>query len=168
MKSLHFDKYAVLGWSDGGITGMILSAQNQNVVDKLVIWGANAYVVAEEMAIYKNIRDVNKWSEKMRLPMEQVYGKEGFAKLWSEWVDTLIDIFDKRGGNICKEFLPNIKCPTFIVHGAKDPMIAPEHVPYLENNIKATELFVFPDGKHNIHLRYPKQFNEIVVNFLLK
>lgn len=168
MQNLGFKSYSVLGWSDGGITGMFMGALNPDTVEKLVIWGSNAYVIKEEIEIYESIRDVSKWSEKMRQPMEEMYGKEGFPKLWSEWIDALKAIYTERGGNICKDKLANIKCPTLIVHGAKDPMIVPEHVPFLQNNIKNTELHVFPDGKHNIHLRYAKEFNEIVVKFLLK
>lgn len=50
--SLGFRRYSVLGWSDGGITGMILAAKYPNAVDKLVVWGSNAYVLPEELKIY--------------------------------------------------------------------------------------------------------------------
>lgn len=168
MNKLDFESYSVLGWSDGGITGMIMSAFYPKAVQKLVVWGSNAYVIEEETRIYESIRDVSKWSDKMRAPMEEMYGKVGFAELWSNWIEALLAIYKERGGNICKEHLANIVCPTFIVHGAKDPMIAAEHIPYLQKHIKNTELFVFPDGKHNIHLRYAKEFNDLVVKFLLK
>lgn len=168
MEQLNFPSYSVLGWSDGGITGMILSALYPKSVDKLVIWGSNAYVVEKETKIYESIRDVSKWSEKMRQPMEEMYGKAGFVQLWSDWIDALLAIYRERNGNICREHLPNIVSPTLIVHGAKDPMIAAEHVPYLQEHIKNTELFVFPDGKHNIHLRYADEFNDLVAKFLLK
>lgn len=168
MELLNLPSYSVLGWSDGGITGMVMSALYPKSVDKLVVWGSNAYVLEKETQIYESIRDVSKWSEKMRQPMEDMYGKEGFAQLWSDWIDALLAIYKERNGNICREHLPNIVCPTLIVHGAKDPMIAAEHVPYLLEHIKNTELFVFPDGKHNIHLRYADEFNDLVAKFLLK
>lgn len=168
MHKLDFKSYSVLGWSDGGITGMIMGALFPDAIQKLVIWGSNAYVTKEETEIYKSIKDVSKWSEKMRQPMVEMYGQEGFAQLWSQWIDALIRIYEERNGNICKEHLENLKCPTFIVHGAKDPMIAPEHVPYLRENIKQTEFYEFAEGKHNIHLRYAKEFNELVVQFLMK
>lgn len=167
MKQLDFPSYSVLGWSDGGITGMILSSLFPKAVNKLVIWGSNAYITEEETSIYESVRDVSKWSEKMRQPMVEMYGKEGFAKLWGEWIDTLCEIYKKRNGDICKDRLANINCPTFILHGAKDPLVAAEHVPYLQQHIRNTQLHVFPEGKHNIHLRYAKEFNELVAHFLL-
>lgn len=168
MEKLDLPSYSILGWSDGGITGMIMSGLYPKAVEKLVVWGSNAYIIEQETTIYESIRDVNNWSEKMRQPMESMYGKEGFAQLWSNWVDTLLQIYKERQGDLCREEVKKIDCPTLIVHGQKDPMIAAEHVPYLQDNIKNTELFVFPDGKHNIHLRYAKEFNEIVAKFLLK
>lgn len=44
----------MLGWSDGGITAMIVAAKYPEQVDKLVIWGANSYVTEEEAKIYES------------------------------------------------------------------------------------------------------------------
>lgn len=54
MQTLHFQKYSILGWSDGGITGLIMSAKFNNNIDKLVIWGANSYILPEEVEIYES------------------------------------------------------------------------------------------------------------------
>uniref|UniRef100_A0A182JGI9 AB hydrolase-1 domain-containing protein n=1 Tax=Anopheles atroparvus TaxID=41427 RepID=A0A182JGI9_ANOAO len=166
MQKLGFERYSILGWSDGGITGLILAANQQKQVDRLVIWGSNSYISDTEAKIYEDIRDVQKWSARMREPMEKVYGVDHFPKLWAAWVDGLIRIYHERKGDICNEKLKHIKAPTLVVHGAKDPMIIPDHVPYLLNNIKNSDLHVFPDGKHNIHLRYADEFNNIVAKFL--
>lgn len=158
MKKIGFDKFSILGWSDGGITGMILAAKYSDLIEKLVIWGSNAYIVEKEIQIYeskfylkekfpcltphyfiKGIRDVNNWSPKMREPMEKVYGAENFAKLWSDWVDILVKIYHEEKGEICSNCLHKIKCPTFILHGSKDPMIAEEHTGHLRKNILNTE-----------------------------
>lgn len=82
------------------------------------------------------IRDVSKWSPKMREPMEKVYGIDYFPQLWSEWVDGFLNISKVNDGNICKEQLPHIQAKTLILHGAKDPMIAAEHIPFLRKSIK--------------------------------
>lgn len=166
MKAKGFDKFSVIGWSDGGITGLILAGTRPDLVEKLVIWGSNAYIMKQEAEIYEEIRDVSKWSARMREPMEKIYGKEGFPKIWSAWVDGMLNIYKRRNGDICKEVLGNIQADTFILHGTKDPMIAAEHVPHLMSAIKRTKLHIFPDGKHNIHLRYAEEFNKLVSDFL--
>lgn len=84
------------------------------------------------------IRDVSKWSARMREPMEMVYGVEYFPKLWSEWIDGMENIYEKNDGNICKDELANIEAETLILHGNNDKMIAAEHIRHLRRAIKNT------------------------------
>lgn len=139
MNELSIQKYSLLGWSDGGISAMILSANYPQNVEKLVIWGSNAYVLPSELKIYESIRDVKKWSEKMRKPLDDLYGAEYFATTWNNWVDIFAKIMKERGGDLCKSKLDKITAETLILHGVKDPMISPEHVPYLLKNIKGSK-----------------------------
>lgn len=88
--------------------------------------------------LFKGIRDVSKWSQKMREPMEKMYGAE-FPQLWSDWIDGMLQIYRENDGDICKNELKAIRAKTLIVHGAKDPMVAAEHIPFLRNSIKNTE-----------------------------
>lgn len=167
MQELGKSKYSIVGWSDGGVTGLISAGTYVDSVEKLAIWGAGSYYNSNEAKMFDNIRDVSKWSERMRKPMEEMYGVEGFPKLWSGWVDGALDIIKKSGGNLCKEELSKIKAPVFILHGKKDPMFdGEEHIPYLKENIKNWIYHEFPEGKHNIHLRYADEFNQHLSRFL--
>lgn len=168
MEVLNVSRFNILGWSDGGITAMILSGKYPDLVDKLIVFGSNAYIIAEELKIYGGIRDISKWSAKMREPLEKLYGAEYFKTKWENWVDTFSVIYKERNGDLCKGFLKDIKAETLILHGEKDPMLAKEHVPYLMQNISGAKLISWPDGKHNIHLRYAEDFNKKVADFLLQ
>ena len=68
--SLGHSKYSILGWSDGGITAMILAAALPKSIHRMVVWGANATVTAKDIEMYDVIRDTSKWSPKMREPLE--------------------------------------------------------------------------------------------------
>lgn len=137
---------------------MILAAKYPDTVSKLVVWGSNSYVIKEEIDSYESkydsientftyfnvsfenseIRDVSKWSEKMKAPLVKLYGLDGLQNMWNGWCDALAEIF-KQGGDICKGDLPKIKCPTFILHGDKDPLVAAEHPTYLLSYIKGSK-----------------------------
>lgn len=52
-QTLGNDRYSLMGWSDGGITSMILAAAYPEVVDKMVVWGANAYLTSKDTKIYE-------------------------------------------------------------------------------------------------------------------
>lgn len=167
MEVLKIDKFSLLGWSDGGITALILSGKYPKSVEKLAIFGSNAFIIEEELKIYDSIRDVNKWSAKMREPLEKLYGVENFKNNWEKWVDTFKLIYKERDGDLCKEFLEKIQAETLILHGEKDPMLAKVHVPYLMANLKNPKLITWPEGKHNIHLRYSEEFNKKIAEFFM-
>lgn len=73
----------------------------------------------------------------MRESMEQVYGVDGFPKLWSDWIDAMLNLHRTNDGSICKDDVQHIKAKTLILHGLKDSMVAPEHIPFLCNTIKS-------------------------------
>lgn len=54
LQQIGFTKFSLLGWSDGGISSLILSAKYPESVEKLVVWGANSYVTPEEIQIYES------------------------------------------------------------------------------------------------------------------
>ncbi|CAG9810770.1 unnamed protein product [Chironomus riparius] len=164
--ALKVDKFDVLGWSDGGIISLILAGKHPQNVQKLIIFGSNAFIIKDELKIYDSIRDVSKWSAKMREPLEKLYGAEYFKTTWESWVDTFKRIYHENEGDLCTKFLKDIKAETLILHGEKDPMLASVHVPYLMENIKGAKLITWPNGKHNIHLRYAEEFNKKVAEFL--
>ncbi|XP_028045703.1 valacyclovir hydrolase [Monomorium pharaonis] len=167
MRTLGYSKFSLIGWSDGGITSLVLASAYPDSIRRMVVFGANAYIHPDETKIYKNIRDINKWSEKMRTPMIKVYGEDYFRKMWEDWIDGVLRLYENQDGDICKGVLSKIKCPTLIIHGAKDAMVLPEHPTYLKQNIVNSKVHIFEKGAHNLHLRYPEEFNKLVTDFLL-
>lgn len=133
---LKIDRYSLLGWSDGGITALIAASKAVDQVEKLVVWGSNAYVTEKDVKLYEKIRDIQKWSPPMRQPFIELYGEEYFSQTWSAWVDSFQKILQENKGDICREALPKINAPTLILHGAKDPLVPIEHPVYLHKNIK--------------------------------
>lgn len=84
---------------------------------------------------FSEIRDISTWSERMRAPMIELYGEDYFKENWSNWIDAMKIIFEKKNGDLCKGDLSKIKCPTLIVHGEKDAMVLKEHPLFLKENI---------------------------------
>ncbi|XP_074055508.1 valacyclovir hydrolase [Macrotis lagotis] len=166
MKTLKFKTVSLLGWSDGGITSLIAAAKYPSYINKLVIWGANAYVTDVDEMLYHGIRDVSKWSERTRKPLEALYGREYLAKTCENWVDGILQFKDLPDGNICRHLLPLIKCPTLIIHGEKDPLVPRFHADFIHKHVKGSRLHLMPEGKHNLHLRFADEFNKLVEDFL--
>ena len=168
MEHLNFHKFSVLGWSDGGISAIILAALYPESVTKLVVWGSNAYVTEHDLELFEKVRDISAWSHTMRKPLEDLYGTTSFQLLWSKWIDAMQSIRSLNSGDLCVHECAKVQCPTLIVHGAKDAMCPQFHAQYLRDHIRCSQLKVFPEGKHNLHLKYSYDFNKIVENFLLE
>lgn len=166
MKTLKFKKVSLLGWSDGGITALTAAARYPSYVSKMVIWGANAYVTDQDERIYQGIRDVSKWSERTRKPLEALYGFDYFARTCEKWVDGIVQFKRLPEGNICRHLLPLVQCPTLIVHGEKDPLVPRFHADYIHEHVRGSRLHLMPEGKHNLHLRFADEFNKLAEDFL--
>ena len=80
----------------------------------------------------------------------------------------MIDVHDNNNGDICNGILQSIACPTLILAGDKDPLVPQFHPVHLHDNIKGSVLHRFPEGKHDIHMKYPHEFNTVIEEFLLK
>ncbi|XP_037078418.1 valacyclovir hydrolase-like isoform X2 [Pollicipes pollicipes] len=166
MQALGYDKYSVMGWSDGGNSAVILAAMRPENVTKLVIWGANAYVTDKDSELYEAVRDIDKWSERMKAPMLELYGEGYFRSTWNAWVDGISALKNTENG-ICRREATQVRCPTLLVHGAKDAMVPAEHPEFFSKHIPDVRLHMFPEGKHNLHMRFADEFNTLVTDFLM-
>jgi 2-hydroxymuconate-semialdehyde hydrolase len=60
----------------------------------------------------------------------------------------------------------NIKQPTLIVAGGKDPLREPGYATALQKQIAGSQLVVFPEAGHFPHIDFPGRFNEVAIGFL--
>ena len=165
METLGCPTYAVGGWSDGAIIGLLLTLAYPQRVTKLAIWGGNAYVTQADIELYETTRCVADWPPRAAAPMQTMYG-DGFQALWTRWCDAQQRLL-KAGGDLCRERLAQITCPTFLLHGGKDRLVPLFHAQFLQQGIAGARLHVFPEGRHGIHLYDAGAFNELLVEFLL-
>ncbi|CAG7821120.1 unnamed protein product, partial [Allacma fusca] len=144
MKNLGFEKFSMIGWSDGGITALILAALYPSSVEKLITIGANSYVDQEDVSSVNAIKNVDNWSRRMVEPLLKVYGQEYLQDMWTKFCLAYEEMY-ANGGNICKDKLKDIKCPTLIVQGLKDAMVSVEHAEHLHKNISGSTLRIIPE-----------------------
>merc|ERR1712203_707118 len=93
-----------------------------------------------------------------------VYGDD-LQPMWGAAIDAWSAIVAERGGDVCMQQARSIRCPTLVLHGAKDPICLAEHPKWFVENIPGAQMHEFPDGKHNLHLRFADEFNAMVREF---
>ena len=167
MQKLGFSQFSVLGWCDGGASGMFIAALFPQSVRKLAIWGTKAFFEKKDIELLERIRDISNWDyPKMRDDAIALYGAE-LPPIWSAMFDSSVQVY-KNGGDVCKAELKKIQCPTLILHGDQDALIPLYQPVYLQQNITGARLHRYPDGKHAIHYSHAEHLNNLVMQFLLE
>ncbi|XP_023944372.2 valacyclovir hydrolase [Bicyclus anynana] len=165
MKALEIPKYSYLGWSCSGASGLILAAKHPEAVHKLVVFGTSSHMLLSETENYKKMKDLKNWSKPVLGAMMKMYGEEVFVKKLNKWVDNIVNNYHVF---TCDDLLKDIRCPTMIMYGEKDQMVDNSHVKYLQERIKNSRVHLYPEGKHNIHMKYAEDFNRRVQDFFLE
>jgi valacyclovir hydrolase len=164
MSGLGHQRFDIMGWSDGANIATVMAARQPERVRKLVVFGGQSFLTAQEIAALNDIRKISAWSPRAAGAMRQVYGAE-LDGLWDAYVDGQEALYE-RGGDLYKPLLSRIACPTLVLHGARDSLVPGLHPEAIHRGIAGSRLHIFPDGKHNIHQRYADQFNAIAYSFL--
>jgi len=147
---LHIDSAYVLGWSDGGINGLILAMKYPKKVKKLAETGAN--IVPDTTAL--NADDL----EGMR--------NTAFSSS-SKPIDRILNRMMIYQPQIPYSDLKKIQCPVLVMAGDHD-MIKPEHTLKIYLSLTNAELCIFPDSYHHVCQQHPALFNETVLTFFDK
>ena len=167
MQKLGYSEFSLMGWCDGGVCAVIAAAKHPQLVKNLVIWGSISYISKTDVELFEGFRNVANWNPSLRVATEKVYGGD-FSELWCEWMDAFVGIhFDpNRKGDLCTKELTQVKCPSLVVHGGRDPVRPKFHADFLSKQLPNCRYVTYPEGKHHLHLQYSAEFNKLVSDFL--
>ncbi|HEX4269992.1 MAG TPA: alpha/beta fold hydrolase, partial [Rhizomicrobium sp.] len=110
MSALGHERFSIIGWSDGGNIAVIMAAGQPGRVAKLVVFGGQSYLTAEEIAAFNNIRKISAWSPRAAEAMRRVYG-DALEGLWERYIAGQEALFN-AGGDLYQALLAKVKCPT--------------------------------------------------------
>jgi pimeloyl-ACP methyl ester carboxylesterase len=153
LDTLHLDSCYVIGWSDGGIEGLLLAIRHPDKVKKLAVTGANLSpdTTAVDPFVYNWAIHLN--DSLAHLPQTAtVKNSLKLAHLLS---------FEPH---ITLEQLHTIKCPALVIGGDYD-ILLPKHTMLIADNIPQSYLWILPNSGHSTPIRYSHLFNEVVGNF---
>jgi len=156
MDHLHLDSVHILGWSDGGNTGLIMAMKYPGKVKRLVSMGANVF-------IDKTVVDRSVFKELNRQMKKEL---KGDTSVWGKNRKRLITLLLTEPKHSFEE-LKIIKCPVLVVAGEKD-IIKEAHTKNIAVNIPKSTLLIAPGETHYFPSENPRSFNAIVIEFLKK
>lgn len=157
LNQLNIDSANVIGWSDGGINGLLLAIRHPEKVRMLAITGAN--ITPDTTAIFPNALN-GMWNTVNTL-------KDKKDKTDNEKLDYKLNKLMCDQPNIPLTDLQKIGIPTMVIAGDHD-MIRLNHTFLIHQNIKGSFLWILPNSGHGTLIEYPDEFNQKVDNFFLK
>ncbi|WP_310560832.1 alpha/beta hydrolase [Flavobacterium sp.] len=152
LDKLNIKKTNILGWSDGGIIGLLLAIKQPEKVNKLVASGANIF---PDGALHQE--ELKKWITDLE---QNNKNHEN---------DLAIDLnnLDFKYPNLKYSDLNVIKSKTLIVAGDHDE-IKGEHTLKIYESIPNAQLAILPNSSHSALIENSILFNEIVLRFLMQ
>jgi len=154
LKQMKIDSAFVIGWSDGGINGLLLAIRHPEKVKRLAVTGANLW--PDTTAVFTDV-------ENLVLPeynsLKTVTQKNTMQKNAWKLLRLLIE-----EPHISLADLDRISVPTLVIGGDHD-VIKPEHTLLIAQHIRKSYLWILPNSGHSTPWIYKNEFNQKIDTF---
>lgn len=154
LDAMKIDSALVIGWSDGGINGLLLAIRHPQKVKKLAVTGANLW--PDTTAVFSDVEDLVMPSYTTLKSKSQRTAEE---KAGWKLVRLLVE-----EPHISLQDLHGVRVPTLVIGGDHD-VIRPEHTLLIAQNIPKSYLWILPNSGHSTPLVYTDDFNRNVDAF---
>ncbi|MBC6988354.1 alpha/beta fold hydrolase [Hymenobacter sp. BT491] len=154
LAQLRLDSAYVLGWSDGGITALLLALRHPEKVKKLAATGANLW--PDSTALMPEL-----WQQMKRGYQEGKSQKFTDPTRKNDWK---VFLLDWNQPHVPLSALGRIKAPAFIIAGDHD-VIRPEHTVAIYQNLPRAWLWIVPNSGHATLREHAAAFNSKVDEF---
>jgi pimeloyl-ACP methyl ester carboxylesterase len=157
LTAMNIDSANVIGWSDGGINGVLLALRHPKKVKKLAVTGTN--LEPDTNAVFKEVWDiVDPEYKRLKAKTNKTLPEKAEWKLMRLLVEQ---------PHIPVTSLRKISCPTLVMGGDHD-VIKEEHTMLIYHSIPRAYLWILPNSGHSTPVVYHDAFNTTVDDFFSK
>ena len=163
---LKLDSVYVIGYSDGGITGLLLAEKRPIIVKKVIVSGANSRMDALKPEILEYLKLINPSFIETNLKewLEDYRSKSPEKDKWEKFITDITKMYS-QDTLITDQTLSNIKAKTLLVFGDRDA-IKLEHGIELYQKISGSQLCILPNTPHEVFSESPELISDIGIDFL--
>ena len=160
MDTLGLEKPALVGWSDGACTALVLASQDPSRVAGVFFFACNMdpsgtkeieFTPALKRCFNRHVKDYQRLS-----PAPDRFDE--FAEA--------VGLMQKTQPDYSADDLAQIRVPVAIVQSEHDEFIKREHAEYLARSLPNAEYIFLPGVSHFAPLQRPEQFNRAMRSFL--
>ncbi len=162
MDTLNIEKAALVGWSDGACTALVLASNDPSRVAGVFFFACNMNPSGTKEIEFGPIlkrcfsRHVKDYARLSATPDQ-----------FDEFSEA-VGLMQRTQPNYSAHDLAQINVPVAIVQSEHDEFIKREHAEYLARSIPNAEFIYLPDVSHFAPLQRPEQFNAAILAFLGK
>jgi pimeloyl-ACP methyl ester carboxylesterase len=162
MDTLGIQKAALVGWSDGACTALVLASGVPERVAGVFFFACNMDPSGTKEIEFTPIlqRCISRHMQDYKQLSATPDGFEQFSEA--------VGLMQRTQPDYSAEDLAQICVPVAIVHSEHDEFIKREHAEYLARRISNAEFIFLPGVSHFAPLQRPEQFNAAVLIFLGK
>jgi pimeloyl-ACP methyl ester carboxylesterase len=160
MNALHIGRAALVGWSDGACTALILAAMYPASVAGVFFFACN--MDPSGVKPFEPTPTLNRCFSRHTEDYKQLSATPGEFQQFVEDVS----LMQRMQPNYSKQDLAKISVPVRIVQSERDEFIRREHAEYLARTIPGASLILLDGVSHFAPLQRPEQFNAAVLAFV--
>lgn len=162
MDTLQLAKAALVGWSDGACTALILADNTPERVTGVFFFACNM-----DPSGTKEIEFTPTLQRCFRRHVQDYQQLSATPDNFEEF-SAAVGLMQSTQPNYTAQDLAQIQVPVAIVHSEHDEFIKRDHAVYLAQSIPNADLIELPGVSHFAPLQRPDQFNRVLLAFLNK
>jgi len=162
MDTLHLKKAAMVGWSDGACTALILAAKAPSRTAGVFYFACN--MDPSGVKPFEATPTLNRCFARHAKDYADLSATPEHFKNFVEDVS----LMGRTQPNYSAQDLAKVSVPVVIAQSEHDEFIKREHAEYLARNIPNAEFILLTGVSHFAPLQRPEQFNAAVLEFVAK
>jgi len=165
--SLKIDSAYVMGWSDGGITGILLAEKRPDKIRKVIAVGANnglRRAIPPDIPIDSVYPMTLDYFEKTNKELIERYTNMLPRKDWKKFMNDENAMVYQKESYFPDSIYGRINIPVMIVLGDRDEIII-EHGLEMHRLIKKSQFCILPNTTHEVFFERPELINKIAIDF---
>ena len=162
LDALHIPKADVVGWSDGGIIGIVMAIHNPEHLHRVFAFGANTVPEGlipdfDKEGVFADFekRAGDEYKQISPTPSQYEDFKQQISRMWA------------TQPHITGQQLKAIRMPIVIADGRYDEGIKQSHNRYMASTIPSARLVILPGVSHFAMLQNPPLFARAVLDALI-
>jgi len=163
MDTLHIDRAALVGWSDGACTALIMAAQTPQRVAGVFYFACNM-----DLSGTRDDFEFTPILQRCLTRHRQDYAQLSATPDQFDAFSEAVGLMQRTQPNYSASDLAAIHVPVAVVHSEHDEFIKREHAEYLARTIPNAEFVYLPGVSHFAPLQRPELFNTAMLAFLDK